>query len=158
MRNRISKTFVYSFLSFVGIVASVGCGSGGYAGPTGNVSGTVKLGGQSVPDGCNVAFVSDSGFTATGLVSGGSYTLHGTSKNADDIPVGEYRVMVTPPATTGQMSDAEYDKMMSESASGQATPSAPEKTPIPAKYNTTTTSGLKYEVKEGSNTIDIEMQ
>lgn len=157
MENRFSRTFGYLILWSLGLIACTGCGSGGYAGPTGKVSGSVKLAGQSVPDGCNVAFVSDSGFTATGLVSGGSYTLRATGKNPEEIPVGEYRVMVTAPATTGQMSDADYEKMMSESSSGNPPATAPEKTTIPPKYHTTTTSGLKYDVKEGPNTIDIEL-
>jgi hypothetical protein len=47
---------------------------------------------------------------------------------------------------------------MEQSASGEPPPQAAPASPIPAKYHTTTTSKLSFDVKEGPNTIDIELQ
>ena len=136
-----------------------GCGPGGYSGPTGTVSGTVTLNGEPVPAGCGVAFISDEGHTASGTVAaGGSYQLSAGGEG-NEVPAANYRVCITPPAQA-DASGADYDKMMeAESAEGapeEATEAAVEV--IPAKYQTTTTSELSFQVKAGSNTIDIPLE
>jgi hypothetical protein len=59
------------------------------------------------------------------------------------------------------MSDQDYEKMMQESAAageeGQAA-SKPAEEVIPAKYSSTGTSGLSFDVQKGPNTIDIPLE
>ncbi|MFH1918331.1 MAG: hypothetical protein ABIP48_00375 [Planctomycetota bacterium] len=71
-----------------------------------------------------------------------------------------YKVSVSPPAGD-EMSAAEYEKMMEEesAAAGEPKAEAPaEAEVIPAKYQSSGTSELSFEVKEGSNTIDIPLE
>ena len=80
--------FVWFFSALVGaaLATFIGCGPGGYSGPTGTVTGKVTLDGESVPQGCAVTFVSAAGFTASAKVgAGGSYTLLNVDK--PEIPV-----------------------------------------------------------------------
>lgn len=151
---------LWAVLGAAGLLFCGGCGPGGYSGPTGTVSGTVTLNSEAVPAGCNVSFVSDQGFSATGTVeSGGSYKLSRVGKAGevlDTIPVATYKVSISPPA---EASEADYDKMMEEeSTSGGDAEAEAGQEVIPAKYQTTETSGLSKEVKEGSNTIPIELE
>ena len=149
-------------LATIALVCGAGCGGGGgYSGPAGTVTGSIKLAGKPVPDGTSVTFIGDAGHTASGTVSGGgSYQLSTIANEAksDAIPVGKYRVCVTSPNTAQTMTDAEYDKMMTESASGGGAAAKAPPSAIPAKYQTTTTSQLSFEIKEGPNTIDIELK
>jgi len=154
MRRQGKRSFVWLSTAGLGLamIAVWGCGSGGYSGPTGTVTGKVTLDGNPVPQGCAVTFVSPSGFTASGKVGGdGSCTLMNMDKPA--IPAATYKVAVAQPAA--DMSGADYDKYMSAEG-GQAAQAAPEA--IPAKYQTVDTSGLSYDVKEGPNSIDIELK
>lgn len=152
----------WTVLAVVGLLLCGGCGPGEYSGPTGTVNGTVKLNDEAAPAGCTVSFVSAQ-FTATGTVeSGGSFKLSRvdrSGKTLDTIPVGTYKVSVSPPAKAEE-SDADYDKMMEEESAregGQPKGEA-EQSVIPAKYQTTESSGLSEEVKEGENTIPIELE
>jgi hypothetical protein len=148
-------------LAAVGLVCFSGCGPGGYSGPTGTVGGTVTIGEDPAPAGCTVAFISDEGFTASAVVGAdGKYELKVSGENpTSEIPVAKYRICVTPPADSSEPSEADYEAMMNESASGgegsaEASPTAV----IPAKYHTTGTSGLSYDVTEGANTHDIVLE
>jgi hypothetical protein len=136
----------------VGVLSVVGCGSGGYHGPTGAVTGRVTLDGQPIPQGSVVSFVSEAGFTATATVSSnGSYQLQ-TAGNPE-IPVSTYKVSIAPPAQA--MSETDYDKYMSGEG-GDATETPSEV--IPPKYADPATSGLSFDVEQGANTIDIELE
>lgn len=153
---------LFTTVAVVALLILGGCSDGGYSGPSGDVTGTVKVGGKPAPDGTSVTFISDKGHTGSGTVSGdGKYQLVTVIEGSklDTVPVGSYRVCVTPPASAPATSDADYEKQMQAAGSGKG----PEvtQTPasaIPAKYHTTTTSGLSFDVKEGPNTIDIELQ
>jgi hypothetical protein len=136
----------------VGVLSVVGCGSGGYSGPTGAVTGRVTLDGQPIPQGSVVSFVSEAGFTATATVSSdGSYQLQ-TAGNPE-IPVSTYKVSIVPPAQA--MSETDYDKYMSGEG-GDATETPSEV--IPPKYADPATSGLSFDVEQGANTINIELE
>ena len=157
----------WAVLAVVGLLLGGGCGQGGYSGPMGTVRGTVTLNGQPVPVGCSVSFVSDDGFTASGQVTaGGAYELSvaGTGK---DIPAATYKVCVLPPsdadadAAETSSEGEDYEKMMdasAESGGKEKEEPAQEKEVIPAKYRATSTSGLSFPVKEGGNTIAIELE
>ena len=134
------------------ITVTGGCSKGGYSGPTGTVTGKVTLDGKPVPAGCLVTFVSEAGFTASGKVGAdGSYTLLNVDK--PEIPTATYNVGVTQPSA--EVSGADYDKYMS--AGGAEEPKAAPAT-IPAKFQSSTTSGLSFGVKEGPNTINIDLK
>ncbi|NLX96862.1 MAG: hypothetical protein GXY83_11855 [Rhodopirellula sp.] len=141
----------------LGLALCAGCGSGGESGPTGTVSGTVTFNGQPVPPGTTVAFISDEGQTAAGLVEeDGEYQLSIGGKGSS-IPAVAYRVTVSPPAEE-ELSEAEYDAMMQAAGSGARRTQPPATKPaIPANYQSAATSGLSYTVTEGDNTIDIEL-
>jgi hypothetical protein len=140
------------FLWVIGVLGVVGCGSGGYRGPTGAVTGRVTLDGQPIPQGSVVSFVSEAGFTATATVSSnGSYQL--LTAGNPKIPVSTYKVSIAPPAQA--MSETDYDKYMSGEG-GDATETPSEL--IPPKYSDPTTSGLSFAVEQGANTIDIELE
>lgn len=152
----------WAVLVIAALVLCVGCQPGGYSGPTGTVSGTVTINDQPVPPGCSVSFISDAGHTASAQVgAGGAYQLSVVGKGGaktDNIPVATYKVSVGPPGEAGTSAeDADYDKMMEESA-GQGVAEEAEEEVIPAAFQSTTTSNLSYEVKEGSQTIDIQLK
>lgn len=142
-------------LAVVGLVVAVGCAPAGYSGPTGTVSGKVTVDGKPAPEGCVVTFIGEGGGqVASGKTgAGGAYQLSAAGK--PQVPAVKYKVSVTPPPQ-GEMSQADYDKMMAE---GGAKPEAkaPE-SPIPDKYHNPGTSELSFEVKAGANTIDIELK
>ena len=158
-RMMVRSRGLWAALAVAGLLFYGGCGPGGYSGPTGTVSGTVTLQGQPVPQGCKVAFVSDEGFTASGQVTaGGNYQLSVAGKG-QNVPVATYKVCVSPPEGA-EASEADYEKMMEESAGGEegAAETPAQEEVIPAKYQTTTTSGLSFAVEEGANTIDITLE
>jgi hypothetical protein len=152
---------LWSVLAVAGLAVCAGCGSEGYSGPTGTVTGTVMLGGEPVPAGCTVTFISAEGFTATGSVqSGGSYKLTrvgNAGEVLETIPVGTYQVSIIPPPAA-EMSEADYDKLMEAQAAGQEQANAGPADAIPSKYHTTQTSDLTEEVQEGANTINFELE
>jgi hypothetical protein len=153
MRRQGKDGFVWFLTALVGAawMTVLGCGPGGYSGPTGIVTGKVTLDGNPVPQGCAVSFVSSDGFTASAKVGAdGAYTLLNVDK--PEIPVASYKVSVAQPAA--EVSGADYDKYMTEGG-GEA---KPEPEAIPAKYQTTETSGLSADVKEGPNTINLELK
>jgi len=154
MRWQGKRGFVWLLNAWLGVAVMTvfGCGSGGYSGPTGTVTGKVTLDGNPVPPGCTVSFVSPDGFTASAKVGAdGSYKLLNVDK--PEIPVATYKVAVAQPAA--DMSGADYDQYMSAEG-GAAAKAAPEA--IPAKFQTVDASGLSYDVKEGPNPINIELK
>ncbi len=116
----------------------VGCGSA--AGPSidklGNLTGKVKFKGQPVKDG-QVVFQDAAGGPPQIAFLGpdGGYVLTGPGGG---IKPGSYAVTVTPMA-------APPGKTL------------PDPAYIPAKYRDKATSGLSYEIKEGTATYDIEL-
>jgi hypothetical protein len=163
-RLRSRRWGLCAVLVVAGLVLCTGCNPSGYSGPTGTVSGTVTLNGAPVPQGCTLVFMADKGFTASGQVgAGGKYQLSVIGKGGaktSGVPVATYKVSVSPPAS-GEGSDADYEAMMEEmSKSGEAQPeeSQAEAEVIPAKYQSSGTSGLSFDVKEGPNTIDIPLE
>lgn len=114
---------------------ALGCGS---AEPTGSVSGTVTLDGESVAAG-EVTISSDKGFAATTELKGGSF------KFSENIPLGKYTFTVGPPPLT--------------EAPGEGGESAKlDANQIPDGYTDETQSDLTHEVTEGDNTVKLEMK
>lgn len=115
---------------------AIGCG-----GKPSEVSGTVTLDGKPLERGLVGFTPLNGGMRASGPIeSDGSYTLS-TNRDAGLEP-GEYTVSVVsrepgPPATSG--------------------PPIPGPFITPQHYASDTTSGLKFTVERGSNTIDLEL-
>jgi len=139
-------------LCVLAMTVTGGCSKGGYSGPIGTVTGKVTLDGKPAPQGSAVTFLSEAGYTGSAKVGAdGSYTLMNVDK--PELPVATYKVAVAQPAS--EMSGADYDKYMSSGGGGEA---KTEKAAIPAKYQNTETSGLSFDVKEGPNTINIDLK
>ena len=120
-------------------------GCGGDEGPQfGQVTGKVTLDGQPVPAGM-VMFIPDLASGTTGpasqaqIGSDGQYELAGPGGREGAI-VGTHIVTVAGPE-------------VSSDSSGQPAPSVK----LPDRYKYEQSSGIKKEVKEGENAIDIEL-
>lgn len=140
-------------LSLVTVVAGCGEAADGFAGPRGKVSGRATLAGEPLPAGCQVLFMATKGgFTASGVVGPqGAFALE--YQVPAGLPVGDYVVQVSPPATTsgGASADpAEMAKRMNLSAGGSK-----QDMPFPSRYATASTSGLAFTVQAGENTFDV---
>jgi hypothetical protein len=125
----------------VGLMAIfVGCHQGSMES---DVSGTVSLDGKKIGPGTIVFSPATPGSKpATGSVeSDGSYSLK--TSRAAGLASGEYRVAVS------------IRQMPQNVQRGDRPP--PGKLLIPEKYEDENTSGLKYQVTPGSNTINVEL-
>jgi hypothetical protein len=139
------------------LLAAVGCL--GRSQPTGTVSGKVTHNGKSVPAGCLVTFVSEKGVAALGTVdANGRYELRFASK--PDVPALYYNISVTFPGASGpEMTDEDERKYMARDPATIAKFSRKaQSAPIPKKYADEFQSGLSFQIKEGANTFDIDLQ
>lgn len=143
----------YSRLGFVAAALTIlaaGCSGGGIGG-TAPVSGKVTYNGQAV-EGAVVSFigVGDGSRVAT-AVSGadGAYEL--TTADTKGALPGKYAVTVTKTET------AEGQAQSMEEAAKSLAPAPTSKALLPAKYATAAQSPLQFEVKSGSNTIDLPL-
>lgn len=145
--HSLSRVGAVGICAVLAVTVFSGCGGDdGYSGPRGNVSGRVTHQGQPVPAGTRVEFISDQGIMPTAVVDeDGQYTLlyHGKK----DIPALTYKVQVSEPVVTQEISAAE---------SAAAPPEDP-KPLFPARYRSAATSGIEVTVTEGENTTDITM-
>jgi hypothetical protein len=139
------------------MLAAAGCL--GRSQPTGTVSGKVTHNGKTVPAGCLVTFVSEKGVAALGTVdASGRYQLKFAGK--PDVPALQYNISVTFPGAAGpEMTDEDERKYMAgdPEAIAKFARKAPI-APIPKKYADEFQSGLSFQIKEGANTFDIDLQ
>ncbi|PQO33830.1 hypothetical protein C5Y97_16525 [Blastopirellula marina] len=148
------------FVSFCLILFSLsatGCLQGNATGPTGTVDGHLTKKGKSLSADTKVVFMNSS----SGLAAFGSTKEDGAfqildSDNNEQLPVGTYRVMIQPPAD--QLGGEEEPS--AEEALDNPVHSKPKKNgaEFHFKYRQLSTSGLEYEIKEGPNTIDIDLE
>jgi hypothetical protein len=152
-------TFGTALVLIVSAASLLGCGGDLGKPKLGRVSGKVTYNGQPVTKGV-VSFVPSSGpgaatgQTATGEVGqDGSYTLT-TFDTGDGAVLGEHTVVVIAreedPAIQGH-------GMPIPDSTGKLKTKAP-KYLVPETYATVTKSPLRYTVKEGSQTHDIELK
>lgn len=130
-----------------------GCSSGVDYGPTGTVSGRLTKQGQSLAEGTQVVFMHpEKGYAAFGSTDAeGNFSI--TSWNEGNLPIGAYRVMIQPPA--GDLNpDTASDEQLLEGAQVESVPEAE----FDFKYRQTSTSGLAYEVEEGPNSFEIDLE
>lgn len=125
-----------ALVAALGLLA--GCSGGG------SVSGKVTLDGNPLKSGTVTFHPVGAGPVAIGSIdSGGRYELAVGGDRS--IPPGEY--LVTVEATEASSSEATDPRK----------PPAPPKRLTPARYADRTRSGLRYTVKAGGNTIDVEL-
>lgn len=126
------------WLYLVAVAVFAGCGQ---TETGGTVDGKISYQGVPVAGG-SVLFFPDSGPTATANFGpDGVYKLLNAHKT-EFIAPGGYRVVVMP------RSRSQGGKFMEHRA---------VKLPIPIEFTSITTTPLRYEVKDGPNTIDIEL-
>lgn len=132
----------------------LGCGSGGGISGTAPVSGKVTYKGQPVA-GASIGFYSDAAEGRVAVATSGadgSYELM-TLDSKGALP-GKYSVTVKkteiPPELTKEVS-------MEEAAANANKPLPLPKELLPSKYGTPANSPLKFEIKSGSNTIDLPL-
>lgn len=145
MQRRSSDSVVVAArhgLWLLGLAACWGCSRGGEL-PTAPVTGKVTYKGKPVPSG-TVMFVPEKGPAATGeIAKDGTYTLSTYSKN-DGAVLGKHKIAITALADMG-------DRLPEEQS-----PLPPPL--IPDKYLNQDTSGLTAEIKEGPNTVDLDLK
>ncbi len=151
---------MFRFVSLGLIVLTLslaGCLQGSSSGPTGTVEGHLTSKGKTLSEDTKVVFInSSSGFAAFGATTEeGAFKILDSDDNAN-LPVGTYRVMIQPPAN--QLGGEEEPS--AEEALDNPVHSKPKKKSLEFdfKYRQLSTSGLEYEVKEGPNTIDIDLK
>lgn len=127
-----------------------GCGS---SEPMGKVTGTLLLEGQPLPAGHGVVFMEPT----SGDVSYSMTDAQGRFSLKDELPVGHYEVSVRPIDPEVAMEEVSAEALIDN-------PELAKKGEFvfdfPRHYGEPSTSGLKYEVKEGENdfTIDLKKQ
>jgi len=134
----------------------LGCSGGGPSGPTGTVAGTLTKQGKTLASETSVVFVhSQSGAAAYGTTEeDGSYKI--ASPDGEQVPVGTYRVMIQPPASTlTEEDEPSPEELLDNPALSQPTKNQNE---FAFKYRQLSTSGLQFEVTEGANQIDIDLK
>ena len=124
-----------------------GCGES--SGPSGSVSGKITNQGQPLAAGTVVTFMSDTGAVGTAIVEEGG-TYHVKTTEGDELPVGEYKVSLSPPIPPP------VDPAAAMKASAESGGKPPEDNwNVPDKYRQGATSGWTASVKEGDNTFDF---
>jgi hypothetical protein len=144
---------------FISLIMAAFAGCLGRSQPTGTVTGQVTYKGKPLPAGCLVTFVSQQGVAALGTVdASGRYQVVFAGK--PEVPALEYNVSVTYPGVLGpEMTDEDERKFMAGDPATVAKFSRKVPTaPIPQKYADEFKSGLSFQIKEGPNTFDIDLQ
>lgn len=124
------------------ILFVAGCGN---IGENATISGTVECDGAPLPDGV-VVFTSDS-TTCSGKIQDGKYQV--LSQGKKSVPLQEYVVTIFPPDN-----EVEYNP---ETHSEEPVVSTVDLTLFPEKYQSGSTSGLKFSPVQGSNQFDITL-
>lgn len=138
-------------LLFTAIVS--GCGGNDF-GPTGAVTGRLTFEGKPLAEGHAVSFMQmEKGFLAYGKTDAeGNFSV--SSWNEGAMPVGKYKVMIAPPpaAAPAVAPTAEEQFDNPELVDPRI------RSEFPARYRDPLTSGIEYEVTEGTNKFDIDLK
>lgn len=155
---RFLSTSLYSLLVLLGLslCAMLGCGSGHDYGPTGTVRGRLTHQGKTLPPDTKVVFM----HAQNGVAAFGPTDAEGNFKvrtvNSDQIPIGTYRVMIQPPESElGADSEPSAEELLNNPEINRP---RPNQTTFDFKYRQVSTSGLEYDVKEGDNEFQIDLQ
>lgn len=133
----------------------------------GKVAGQVMLEGDPVRSGCVITFLPKSAGADIGsalIGEGGRFVA--TSGKHPGIPIGEYRVVVSPPKMdpkeeeelTKRNSQTVMTALINRDKKALDNVDYPQDAIVPRKYWNETTSGLTLTVKEGDNDATFELQ
>jgi hypothetical protein len=134
------------------LLFAAGCGgSDGLPGPTGTVTGKLTSNGKPAPKGTTITCTHiEKSFPAVGKTDeNGNFTLE--MKGGRNILVGKYTVSIHPPVVNMDPAEA----MRKSQAGTLPQMNFPE---IPEKYRNPETSGETLDVKQGANTLNIDMK
>jgi len=126
---------------------------GDYDGPVGQVTGVVNLGDKPLTEHATLTFMSKDGYSSTAILDGtGEFRMKFNGSN--DIPVGSYRIAVMPniPEEPQNQDPASF---FNKDGTTKVVKIVTSK--IPTRYRATGTSGVDIEVKEGKNTLKIDL-
>jgi hypothetical protein len=148
-----------------GLLVMVSCNTGDdVLGRRFPVSGTVNYNGRPLEKG-EINFVAEDltkNFSATGMITNGSYTL-ATGGNDDGAQAGKYKVTISAKEDYASKARSDFQKESGVGGEGKIPPqhlakaSAASKNLIPAGYGDLRTTTLKAEVKEESNKINFDL-
>lgn len=137
------------------VLSIMGCGGHDF-GPTGKITGKLTMAGKPLAAGTAVSFMQmEKGFLAFGLTDAeGKFEVKSWNNGA--MPVGKYKVMLAPAAAQ----PARDPKTISaeEAFENPELLDPTSNTDFPKKYRDTSTSGLEYDIKEGPNDIQIDLE
>jgi hypothetical protein len=125
------------------LLAVTGCGGHG------DVSGKVTYKGKALVWGTVQFEGSDKMIKQSNIESDGTYSI-------SDVATGEAKVAVS--SVNPKSSDFQVRRSAEDAENPKPRPEVKGWFPIPAKYDTPTTSGLTYQIKGGENKIDIDLK
>ena len=134
-------------LYWIALVLWLPLGCGGGSGSAGRISGEVTRGGQPLAD-VSVAFLGAQAMAAGVTDAAGKFEIRTPT------PPGSYRVAVR--ERLAEVDDPEFADNAQNAAAAESLV-LKEGNTVPAKYRSTSTSGLQYEITSGENVIRIAL-
>ncbi|UUO06369.1 hypothetical protein M4951_23860 [Blastopirellula sp. J2-11] len=145
-----------SFAILLIAIATLGCGNQNDIGPTGRINGVLTNKGKTLSPDTQIVFLHVQSGTAAygGTDERGNFAID--SFNDGNIPIGVYRVMIQPPESQLGVEDEPSAEELLENSAGPKTQKKGNE--FAFKYRQLSTSGLEYEVKEGDNVFQIDLE
>lgn len=138
------------------LLTAWGCGTSHDYGPSGTVNGRLTHQGNSLSPETKVVFIhAHNGVAAFGATdSDGKFKIR--TPQGDHVPIGPYRVMIQPPESElGAEAEPSAEDLLNDPNINRPQQS---KSGFDFKYRQVSTSGLEYDVQEGTNTFDIDLK
>jgi hypothetical protein len=136
-----------------------GCDGSGDAVPLAEVTGKVHVAGKPIPADFQVLAVEETtGITGRGATdANGRFSIKPLNKRAG-IPIGRYRFGITEKSTPDvQVNGPEYQTIMAKGGAADGKMQQPPPSVIPQKAQSPANSPLVFEIKEGSNDLDLDL-
>lgn len=144
-----------SLMALCALFVLHGCGGTDF-GPMGSVSGKLTMDGKPLDAGTQLLFMQMekgyAGFAHTDAEGNYSLKWMREDKTWNEMPAGSYKILVQPPEVKN-VEELSADQMLA----GGDKDLAPAKPVFPKKYQDHNTSGLTFEIKEGENKHDIDL-
>ena len=154
------RTRAYVAVAYVGLLATLGCGSG--HSDMAPVTGTVTIDGNPVETG-DIRFIPSNGRSAMGEIVDGKYTLR-TYRENDGALLGSHRVSITAMKTKRRKgllpeppADAPPEEHQAWRDQMESVGFDDFEWLVPERYSYHDRSGLTAEVKPGTNEIDFPL-